>query len=89
MTFPWNWHSKVPWSRKAELLTDLMKLRTSGYNHIYRVQALTSGITGFNKMEKTERVGGKKMNSADSNDGVNRNKRKITEAKSWYKRGGG
>ena len=84
-----NCHQKVPWSRKAEILSSFMaRLRASGYNHKYRSEILLSGIKGYEKMLQVELEGGRPVNRPDSRDRIQRKKKKIVEKKTWYKRGG-
>ena len=84
-----NCHPEVPWSRKAEHLSQFMqRLRTSGYPQGYRAQILESGIAGYEKMLKVEMEGGRPVNRPDSCDKTSRKKRKIVEEKTWYRRGG-
>ena len=84
-----NCHDKVPWERKAEILTSHMaRLKASGYGHKYRCEVLTSGLKGYRKMQAVQEAGGRHVNRHDSQDHVARKIRKIMEPKTWYKTGG-
>ena len=84
-----NCHKKVPWTRKAEILSEYMaRLKTSGYGPRYRGEILKSGLRGYQKMEEVQRAGGRRVNRHDSVNHVARKIKKMLEPKMWYKIGG-
>ena len=53
----------VPWSEKAEMLTDFSaRLRYSGYSERYRQQVIESVLAGWDKMVKEEEEGRRPIN---------------------------
>ena len=79
----------VPWSEKAEMLTDFSaRLRYSGYSERYRQQVIESVLAGWDKMVKEEEEGRRPINRPREWQADKRRMDKKVKKNSWYKAGG-
>ena len=62
-----NTKLEVPWSEKAEMLSEFSaRLRDSGYNQRYRQEVINSVLSGWDKMVEEQEAGRRPINRARS-----------------------
>ena len=84
-----NTKLEVPWSEKAEMLSDFSaRLRFSGYSERYRQQVIRSVLSGWDKMVKEQEEGRRPINRAREWQADQRKMDKTKKKNSWYKAGG-
>ena len=84
-----NTKLEVPWSEKAEMLSDFSaRLRFSGYSERYRQQVMESVLAGWDKMVKEQEEGRRPINRAGEWQADQRKMDKKKKKNSWYKAGG-
>ena len=84
-----NTKLEVPWSEKAEMLSEFSaRLRDSGYTERYRQQLIESVLRGWDKMVVEHEAGRRPINRARSWQEETRRKTKARKKTSWFKTGG-
>ena len=84
-----NTKLEVPWSEKAEMLSEFSaRLRDSGYNQRYRQEVIQSVLRGWEKMVEEQEAGRRPINRARSWQEKERRQEKEKKKTSWYKSGG-
>ena len=79
----------LPWDVTVKHLNNFcQRMRASGYDENYRFQILKAGMIGYDHMLEVERAGGRPVNLPRSWDEDNRQKKKATQAKNWFRKGG-
>ena len=72
---------------RANILSDLMgKMRRSGYNEKTRRNVITSAITGYYRMRKVEKEGGRRVNRPLEEGLEKRERDKVVGKTAWFGR---
>ena len=84
-----NTKLEVPWSEKAEMLSEFSaRLRDSGYTERYRQQLIESVLRGWDKMLIEHEAGRRPINRARNWQEETRKKQKVKKKTGWFKTGG-
>ena len=84
-----NTKLEIPWSEKAEMLSDFSaRLRYSGYNQRFRQEVIESVLVGWDKMVKEQEEGRRPINRPREWQADQRRMDKKRKKYSWYKAGG-
>ena len=79
----------LPWTTRAVFLSDLStRMKASGYTEKFRLDVITAGIKGFEKMVDTEKAGGRPLNRERTWNQTERKKAKTMKKLTWHKTGG-
>ena len=84
-----NIHQSLPRENTTKHLNIFSeRMRMSGYDANYRYQIIKSGVEGFDKMLEREANEGVPINKPRTYEEDQRQKKKYSKKKSWFKKGG-
>ena len=79
----------LPWEVTVKHLNDFsQRMRASGYGERYRYEVIKSGVEGFDKMIAEKNKGGRPINQRRTWNEDQRQKKKESQKKNWFKGGG-
>ena len=85
-----NTSSNVPWSRKAEILSDFsLRMKLSGYGEKYRETVILSALAAWDKMVAKDRSGERPLYREKGWRREERLMEKERKKEKWYKKLGG
>ena len=80
----------VPWSRRAEFLTNFcVRMKISGYKERYRETVITSALAAWQKMQEEDRSGVRPLYRSNTWKKEERQKQKVKKRAGWFKQLGG
>jgi hypothetical protein len=85
-----NCSLSVPWSRRADLLSDLsLRLKLSGYTEHFRATVIRSALAAWDRLLELDRTGQQPLYRDRAWQRDRRNREKERNKKNWYRHLGG